>query len=290
MTLAYYALRQLTHRTYRIKGIGLGRLSELVRRMAAKYARQTPFLIEDFRGDAKFMCYLKEHMGGHIFFRGSYSEDQLLLMEKLVDSDSVFIDAGANQGEFSVAAARIIKHGQVIALEPVAEYRDRLLENSRINNFGNIRVITAALGDREGSLPIFDRPDNFEDGTRNEGLPSLFSSESRRHARELVAVRRLDDVLKEFGIARVDLIKLDIEGAEWMALRGAVDTIAVHRPKLILEIGRETCRAAGYEPEAFVGWLMGQKYRIEKIVEHGKTQPIVPDLLDDFQNVIAYPI
>jgi hypothetical protein len=104
-----------------------------------------------------------------------------------------------------------------------------------------------------------------------------------------VPVRRLDDVLDELGILRVDVIKLDIEGAEWIALRGAVNTLARCRPTLILEIGRETCQAAGYEPEALVEWLTSMNYRIEKIIDGGKTLPINPALLDDFQNIVAYP-
>lgn len=289
MTAIYYFLRCLTRPAYRIKGIGIGRICEFVRRWAARHAPQTPLLIDDFRGNARFRCFLREHMGGQIFFRGSYSGDQLTLIEKLLNTHSVFIDAGANQGEFSIAAARIVQQGKVIAFEPVSEYRERLLENVRLNNFGNVQVITAALGEKEGHLPIYDRQENFTDGTRNEGLPTLFASESRHHAREVVQVRRLDDVLRELGIPRVDVIKLDIEGAEWIALRGAVNTLASCRPTLVLEIGRETCRAAGYEPEALVEWLTSLNYRIEKVIEGGKTRPITPALLDDFQNIVAFP-
>lgn len=289
MTAIYYFLRCLTRPAYRIKGIGIGRICEFVRGWAARHAPQTPLLIDDFRGNARFRCFLREHMGGQIFFRGSYSGDQLTLIEKLLDTHSVFIDAGANQGEFSIAAARIVQQGKVIAFEPVSEYRERLIENIRLNGFGNVQVITAALGEKEGSLPIYDRQEKFTDGTRNEGLPTLFASESRHHAREVVQVRRLDDVLRELGIPRVDVIKLDIEGAEWIALRGAVNTLASCRPTLILEIGRETCRAAGYEPEALVEWLTSLNYRIEKVIEGGKTLPINPALLDDFQNIVAFP-
>lgn len=289
MTAIYYFLRRLTQPAYRIKGVGLGRICEIVRRTAARHAPQTPLLIEDFRSDARFMCYLNEHMGSQIFFRGSYSGDQLTILEKLLDVNGVFVDAGANQGEFSIAAAKVAQQGKIIAFEPVSEYRARLIENVRLNNFGNVEVIPAALGEQEGVLPIYDQPTNYTDGTRHEGLPTLFASESRHHACEVVPVKRLDDVLRELGVSRVDVIKLDIEGAEWIALRGAINTITSCRPTLILEIGRETCLAAGYEPEALVEWLIGLNYRIEKIVDGGKTLPINPALLDDFQNIVAYP-
>lgn len=290
MTSFYYFLRYFTQPAYRIRGVGLGRMCELIRRVAAKYAPPEPLIVENFRGDARFKCFLREHMGGQIFFRGSYSGDQLTIIENLLNTHSTFIDAGANQGEFSIAAARIARQGKIIAFEPVAEYGARLLENTQLNGFKNIQLVPVALGEHEDALPIYDATENYSDGTRNEGLPTLFSLKSRSVVREVVPVKRLDDILQSLGITRVDVIKLDIEGAEWMALRGAVNTLANCRPILILEVGRETCRAAGHEPEALVAWLANQGYRIEKVMEGGTTQAIDLARLSDFQNVVAYPV
>ncbi len=288
MKFFFYILRFFTVPAYRIRGIGLGRLCEFIRRWSANYAPDAPLLIKDFRENAKFRCFLKEHMGGQIFFRGSYSGDQLILLEKLLKADSVFLDIGANQGEFSIAAARVVVQGRVIAFEPVSEYRERLLENIKINDFRNIKIVPVALGEQDGELPIFDAPKLFHDGTKNEGLPTLFMSEFRCYPREVVPVRTLDHVVTGLDISQITLIKLDIEGAEWIALRGAVDTLKKYRPILILELGRETCQSAGYEPEALVAWLNNLGYKIEKITDGGKTIPI--NSIEDFQNVIAYPV
>ncbi|MDP1998996.1 MAG: FkbM family methyltransferase [Rhodoferax sp.] len=290
MTQFFHLLRILTQPLYRIKGMGFGRLCEFVRLWAARRARSTPYVIKNFRGNASFRCFLQEHMGGQIFFKGSYSGDQLTLVERFLPKDGVFIDVGANQGEFSITAARVVTQGKVIAFEPVSEYRERLQANIHLNQFENVQVVASALGEQEGCLPIYDQPGNAADGTRNEGLPTLFVSGSRSNPVEIVVVSRLDDVLKDLGISRVDVIKLDIEGAEWMALRGAVETLASCRPILILEIGRETCLGAGYEPEALVDWLTSQGYRVEKIMDNSKTVPLTLSALGDFQNVVAYPI
>lgn len=286
---AFYFLRGLTQTAYRIKGIGMGRVCEFIRRWASRHAPAEPLIIQDFRGDGKFRCFLNEHMGSQIFFRGSYSGDQLSILERILNTDSVFLDVGANQGEFSIAAARIVQQGKVIAFEPVSEWRNRLVENVKLNNFQNVQVIPIALGEKEGEFPIYESQKSFNDGTWYEGLSTLFAQDSRHHVRGKVLVRKLDNILEELAISRVDVIKLDIEGAEWIALRGAAKTITRDRPVLILEIGRDTCRAAGYEPEALIEWLTGLNYRIEKITEKGETLLITPDLLGDFQNVIAYP-
>lgn len=63
----YYILRHFTKVGYRIKGIGIGRLCEMMRRYAARNTPPKPFVIDDFQGYAKFNCYLREHMGGRFF-------------------------------------------------------------------------------------------------------------------------------------------------------------------------------------------------------------------------------
>ena len=228
-------------------------------------------------------------MGSQIFFRGSYSGELLTLLESLLKPDATFIDIGANQGEVTVAAALAALQGRVIAFEPVAEYRQRLRNNIELNAFAHVEILPYALGDIEGMFPIYDQPAPFSDGTRHEGLSTLFASSSRGTVRELVSVKRLDDVLAGMGVDRVDVIKLDIEGAEWAALRGASCTLTRYRPVLIVEIGRETCQAAGYQPSEFAQWIIEQGYRIEKIIEGGKTLAITPEQLSDYQNIVAYP-
>lgn len=212
------------------------------------------------------------------------------LLARLLRTEATFIDIGANQGEFSIAAAGIVSVGKVISFEPVTELRERLMANIELNGFRNVLVMPFALGDVDAELPIFDQRHEFYDGTRHEGLPSLFMTGSRSEVREIVRCRRLDDVLTELVVERVDIIKLDIEGAEWSALRGATNTLARFRPVLILEIARETCRAAGYEPSSFAQWIIDQGYQIEIIKTGGVSCPVQPKQLGDFQNIIAYPL
>jgi FkbM family methyltransferase len=289
-TTLFFALRRFTKVAYGIRGIGLGRLCEAVRRYASRRAPAEPIQIDDFRGSAKFLCYLRDHMGGQIFFRGSYSGNQLSVLERHLKRDSIFVDVGANQGEFSIAAARIATNGKVIAFEPVSEYRNRLEENSKLNGFDNIVIVPVALADAEAKVPIYDADGAFSDGTRNDGVTSLYESKNLNRVREYVTVRRMDDVLQELQIDRVDIVKLDIEGGEWSALKGALETLKRYRPVLIFEVGSETCRAAGYEASRFVQWIEELGYRLEYIDDTGRTRPIDVTQLQEFQNVIAYPV
>jgi hypothetical protein len=82
-----------------------------------------------------------------------------------------------------------------------------------------------------------------------------------------VEVRRLDDLLEERGVHRVDLIKIDIEGSEYRALRGAARTLLKHKPTLLIELNEEAlqrCQSSASDVKRLLyesgyrGWLIGR--------------------------------
>ncbi len=289
MKRLFYLLRRFTTVAYRIHGIGLGRLCEMIRKWAARSAPAEPLLIQDFMGRGRFWCYLREHMGSQIFFRGSYSTDCLEVLRQRLKPDSVFLDIGANHGEFSIAAALMAPLGRVIAFEPMPRNVERLQANIALNELASVRVMPVGLGDQEGTFPIHDQSVPYEDGTINEGLASLYAAGNRARLGLSIEVRLLDKLWPLLQLERVDVIKLDIEGAEWPALRGAQDILARYRPTLMVEIGRATCRAAGYNAEAFAQWLETQGYNLLRIGDGGSLQTISPEELGEFQNLLAVP-
>lgn len=289
MTNLLFLLRRFTTVAYRIRGIGLGRLCELIRKKSARLAPNEPLIIQDFMGRGKFRCYLREHMGSQIFFRGSYSTDCLAVLKHRLKPDSVFLDIGANHGEFSVAAALMAPSGRVIAFEPMPRNLERLQANITLNQLTNVRIMPLGLGDQQGTFPIHDQSAPYEDGTINEGLASLYAAGNRSRLSASIEVRLLDQLEPLLQLDRVDWIKLDIEGAEWPALRGAQRILQRYRPTLMVEIGRATCRAAGYEAESFAHWLKAQGYDLQCIGDGGSLLAISPDELRDFQNVLAMP-
>ena len=71
----------------------------------------------------------------------------------------------------------------------------------------------------------------------------------------LCEVTTIDSYCQEKSIERVDFIKLDIEGAELLALRGGVETIVRSRPIVVVEVNFETSAAFGYEPGDIISWF-----------------------------------
>lgn len=291
MNASYRIVRKFTKTAYQIRGIGLGRLCETIRKQTAQRSGGKVLLIDDFMGDAKFYCEIGEHMGSQIFWRGAYSGDQLRQLKRFLTSGATFIDIGANQGEFTVYASRLVGDtGRVISFEPVDSVREKLWRNIRINALQNVIVQSWALGDSNGSFPIFSQLEQFADGTQHLGLATLFETEERGTVIQQVQVRRLDDIVAEKGINRVDVVKIDIEGGEFAAFKGASSLLARYKPVLFFELDKGNCRAAGYEPDELLAWLRGFNYQFSSIEDGGTLRSLQePSSMRDFMNILATP-
>jgi FkbM family methyltransferase len=280
--------KQLCRFLYNYPGTGLPRIAEAIRRHVARWASTHPekalVWIDDFCGKLRFCCDLSEHMGSQIFFKGSYSGGQLVVLRRLLRADAVFVDAGANQGEFTVCAAGQVPEGRVFAFEPVPAVRERLERNVTANAFGNVTVHPVGLSAEDGyDVTIYGADSPFSDGTQNAGLPTLFDVSGRSRPLALIALRRLDEVLSDGQ--RVDVMKIDVEGAELAVLQGAEQTIQREKPAIIFEANEETCRAAGYSVAILFEWLRNHGYDLEIIGPVGELTPV--DNQASFCNVLA---
>lgn len=144
----------------------------------------------------------------------------------------VFIDIGANIGKYSIMVGNKLKNkGNVIAIEPESKNFKILEKNIRLNNLNNVIVISKGCFSKKGKLTFY--LDNI--GT---GGHSLVKKEVGNKKIE-IEVDTLDNILKNLKIKRVDLIKIDVEGAEADVLKGAEKTLKKHHPKIIFEAWNE---------------------------------------------------
>lgn len=154
--------------------------------------------------------------------------------EKSIDKyiwlkDGVFVDIGANIGKYTIKMSKMLKQkGKVIAIEPEPSNLKILKKNILLNNlvrYNNLIVKAVACSDKEG---IFNLYLNKE----HEGSHSL----SRKTENKIkVKLEKLDSIIKKLKLKRVDLIKIDVEGAELEVLKGAKNTIKKYKPKIIFE-------------------------------------------------------
>lgn len=167
------------------------------------------------------------------------------LVRRVRPGDVVW-DIGANLGLYSIALARAVgPEGQVVAFEPEPRAMARLRCNVALNRVAEVRPIAAALGDRAGELPLLVAPTGV-DGTHT--LIAAASSEAATRAQVLVSVARGDDLVRTGELDPPHVVKLDVEGAEALAIDGLRETLASPGLRAILiEVHFAVLAAAGDE-------------------------------------------
>jgi FkbM family methyltransferase len=150
-------------------------------------------------------------------------------VDGLLAPGDCFIDAGANIGLMTlVGAARVGDLGRVISCEPSPATAELLRRNVRNNGFGWVDVVQAAVADAPGRAELVE----FGAGA---GVSSLAPETRAGGAVTVVELVRLDDLARALP-APPALVKLDVEGAEVKALRGAPELLASGRTSFIIEV------------------------------------------------------
>jgi FkbM family methyltransferase len=180
---------------------------------------------------------------GQYFAHVPYEPGATGAVLRLLNAGSVFIDIGANAGYFTVLAAlRVGPGGRVIAFEPNPVVAGQLREQIRANAVeGRVTVADVALADRDAD----DVPFYVSCWPENDGISSLTPEQEtiargglRSDATIPVSVRTLDAWSRASGanLARIDLVKIDVEGAEAQVLKGMSALLTqVPPPRIICE-------------------------------------------------------
>jgi len=189
---------------------------------------------------------------------GEYEADESDALARIARDCRVVIDVGANVGWYSLHLARTLaaSGGRVFAMEPVPDTFAILTRNIALNGLEGVIVATNAGFGSEARMISFFVP--AFTGSVAASQRQLFPTEQNREI--ICRVVTLDDFVDEQRIARVDLIKADVEGAEIDVLRGARRTIARDRPILFLEMLRKWAAAYGYHPNDIIDLLREYGY------------------------------
>lgn len=160
------------------------------------------------------------------YLAGTSSPDEQKLLVDVLGEGDVIYDIGAFAGFYAVIAARHVSpEGQVYAFEPIPEHADRIRYNAEINDLENLNVVKAAVCDKNGTV-------NFE-SQEFFGRNSIMEYDEGSNSITVSAIT-LDSWMKNHRPP--DVIKMDIEGAEIDALRGATELIRKHRPIMLIEV------------------------------------------------------
>jgi FkbM family methyltransferase len=196
---------------------------------------------------------------GALLARGHYEPDLVVALWSLLGPGSCFVDVGANEGYFSVIAARLVgESGTVIAIEPQRRLRSVLEKNFELNSIPNVQLVAAAISDRAGSATLHLSPDT------NSGSTGLTQSTSYRTAQDTVETLTLEELLDRRGVTQVDLMKMDIEGFEYEAILGSPQLFRTHRVRaLALELHGRALVARQRFAEDILSFLKSCGYRMD---------------------------
>ncbi len=204
---------------------------------------------------------------------GRYEPEIRDLFHSRLREGMTVLDVGAHVGYYTLLAAKLVgPKGKVYAFEPEPENFKILQANIASNGYENIRLIHQAVGDRTGRVQFFL-------SRQGNDRHSIFVSkrESSREACLDVPAVSLDDFLATQDWPHVDLIKMDIEGAEPLALKGMAQLVA--RPenlRMIVELAPEALRAGGFEAAEFLNQLSAAGFCLSVPSPDGALTPLSP--------------
>ena len=195
-------------------------------------------------------------------FRSGFNEETRCYLRLIRNGDCV-LDVGANYGHYTVLYSHLVgSSGRVYGFEPVPQSTREL--HRRIAGeamYGNIVLSNAAVTDTSGlELTISIPNDDY-----GQASLATHTHGSWRRGDNIVQLKcqtiTLDDYLAKSDIQKVDFIKIDVEGAELLVLKGAANLLRTHRPVIHLEYFEQWSKAFGYSLTDLVTFLESCGYR-----------------------------
>lgn len=211
----------------------------------------------EWRGMSKMAYTLREHW-----------EPELVRLQDWVLPGGTVIDVGAHYGAYTVALSALVgPEGRVLAVEPADHALSVLRRNIEINAAENVTVLAAALGEESATATLHMHGDQSR-ASLNQFAEGDTGSQS-------VAVACLDDLVQG---GPVDFIKIDVEGYELPALRGADRILSENRPVVQFELQPGAATRGGFPAYGVWDLLKSHGYRFQRLLPNGDYTPVLsPD-------------
>lgn len=167
-----------------------------------------------------------------------------VIEERFLQSNHVCLDIGAHGGSWSVGLAKFVRRGHVYSFEAFPYYATALSLALSFLRLNNATVVNAAVSDRPGSVTLVERDLK---GKPLTGEIHLLGKNEAPFSTSNVPAITLDGYLASVNQARpISFMKIDIEGAEMLALRGARELVSEFRPVVYCELDSRYCQRYGY--------------------------------------------
>ena len=219
---------------------------------------------------------LRQFHLGFAIASGHFEPHETAFVVKTIKKGMTVLDVGANIGYFSTIFAGLVgDSGKVIAFEPVTDTYHKLSAAISMNGLESmVELRKAAASETTGTCQISYNPDSVNMG----GVSiALVGAETPYSIQETAATVRIDEVV---GGRPVHFIKMDVEGAEGLALSGALETIRRNKPIMMIEFNAEQlANVSAMHPQALFDRIVALGYNASLIGAEGQLTPFDQTLL-----------
>lgn len=216
----------------------------------------------------------EQYIDQHCFYWGTWEPDETKVVLHLLRPGDTFVDVGANIGYFTLLAAKLVgPQGRVYAFEPVPPTLERLKRNIDLSGTSNVTICACAASSAGGHTRVSQR------GVGEVSGQNTMRPGSAHQQHWDVSTARIDDVIP--GEETIRLMKLDVEGAELLALEGAMQHLCARDgPFLLCEVTEEYLRELGGSAAKLWSLVQGLGYNYVYDCHRGRLKPIIPGVLE----------
>jgi FkbM family methyltransferase len=232
-------------------------------------------------GGLKFVADPFAHVGCQLQCLSAYEPETVATFEALVQPGMTVADIGANIGHHTLILANLVTSlGSVHSFEPYPDTFHELVDNVRRNGFDRVHCNNVALSSKAGSATLYIGSD--------EAVNSLERTKYYDERKLTVSTDTLDNYVEREQLSSLDLVKIDVEGAERLVLEGAAVTLKKFKPLLVVEFSEHSA-AFGYSDAELFDVLKSLDYSLFR-AGMNPLQPLErPVSGPEFYNVVAVP-
>ena len=165
-------------------------------------------------------------------FLGTYEKEQTDFMCQVIKEGDFCFDLGSHIGFFTMLFAKLVgEEGKVFSFEPIKEGYNFQEKSVKKNGFKNVKVFNFALGDETKEEKAYV----FSDSGMAHFDPSILGLKED-HESDVFKIKTLDSTTEVVELEKLDFMKIDVEGFEHKTLKGGIETVKKHKPKMLIEI------------------------------------------------------
>ncbi len=232
-------------------------------------------------------CLFIPLQGDHVFdaMRNGFESNEIAFIERYLSQGDTFWDIGANFGLYTLlGASRICDPLRILSIEPDPRNYLRLRLNLLLNKLWNVKTMQIAMSDHvESSVNFIMCSQGAYSALKVADVPGSLKS---IHVRQTT----IDSLADQLGWPEVNLLKMDVEGAELLVLNGGINFFSQHpRPLVMCEFSDRRTISFGYPASQIYQWLAERDYVWFEIKDGGRLSPVSAQGVYNYDNLVACP-